>query len=74
METDNNLKNSIINPVITIYVYDVSFVLLYTLTLSGDVEKNPGPIPIRRRKCRILYTNIRGLHANLNDLIAASRQ
>ena len=60
--------------VIPFYIYDISFIILYILTLSGDVEKNPGPTPTRRRQCRILYANVRGLHANLNDLIAASRQ
>ena len=83
IQSINNFKDNIVNPnlvivhivsVILIYIYDVSFVLLYILTLSGDVEINPGPSPTRRRQCRILYANIRGLHANLNDLIAASRQ
>ena len=59
--------------VIPVYVYDVSFMILYILTLSGDIEPNPGPRPTRRQ-CRILYANIRGLHANINDLLAASRQ
>ena len=60
--------------VIPVYVYNVSFIIFYILTMSGDVELNPGPRPTRRRQCRILYANVRGLHANLSDLIAASRQ
>ena len=51
--------------VIPVYIYDISFILLYILTLSGDVEENPGPRPTRRRLCHKLYANIRGLHANL---------
>ena len=50
------------------YVLVISIIL----TLSGDIEKNPGPT--RYRQCRMLYTNIRGLHANLNDLIVVSKQ
>ena len=30
--------------------------------------------PVRRQQCRMLYSNIRGLHGSLNDLIATSRQ
>ena len=44
------------------------------LILSGDIETNPGPRPSRRRQCRILYANVRGLHANLKDLSVASKQ
>ena len=60
--------------VMPVFMYDVSFLIYYILTMSGDVEPNPGPRPTRHRQCRILYANIRGLHANLNDLVAASRQ
>ena len=55
-------------------MYSISFLLVYLILLAGDVEENPGPTPCRRRQCRMLYSNIRGLHANLHDLIAASRQ
>jgi len=37
-----------------------------------DVEVNPGPRTVRRRACRILCSNIRGLYANLNDLSVAA--
>ena len=54
--------------------YCLNFLLILTVLLSGDVEENPGPTPGRRRQCQMLYSNIRGLHGNLNDLIAASKQ
>ena len=57
---------------ILFFSYDISFIFILILILSGDIEVNPGPT--KHRKCRMLYTNIRGLHANLNDLIVASRQ
>ena len=60
--------------VMPVFIYDVSFLIFYILTMSGDVESNPGPGPTKHRQCRILYANIRGLHGNLNDLIASSRQ
>ena len=50
------------------------FLLMLIILLSGDVNENPGPAPVRRRQCRLLYSNIRGLHGNLNDLIATSKQ
>ena len=40
------------------------------LLLSGDVEAHPGPV--RRGLCRALYSNVRGLHANLAELSVAS--
>ena len=46
---------------------------LCLLVLSGDVELNPGPINNRTRQCRLLYCNIRGLHKNIQELIAVSR-
>ena len=36
------------------------------LLVCGDIESNPGPL--RTGQCRILYSNIRGLYGNLNDL------
>lgn len=33
--------------------------------LSGDVELNPGPC--RPKYCNLLFSNIRGLHGNLNE-------
>ena len=56
------------------FVYSCFYVIFIILSLSGDVELNPGPRHIRHRQCRILYANIRGLHGNLSDLMVASRQ
>ena len=56
------------------FEYCTNFLLILIVLLAGDVEENPGPASCRRRQCRMLYSNIRGLHANLNDLIAVSRQ
>ena len=42
------------------------------LLLSGDIEVNPGPP--RSKQCRLLYSNIRGLHKNIKDLAMASKQ
>ena len=53
------------------YCFLIFFVLLfifYLLLRSGDIHQNPGP----RNDCRILYSNIRGLKANLQDLSVAS--
>ena len=69
-----NLVSVYIVVVMPVFIYDVSFLIFYILTMSGDVESNPGPGPTKHRQCRILYANIRGLHGNLNDLIASSRQ
>lgn len=38
--------------------------------LSGDVELNPGPC--RPKYCNLLFSNIRGLHGNLNELAVIS--
>ena len=54
--------------------YCVYFLPVLAILLAGDAEVNPRPTLCRRRKCRMLYSNIRGLHANLNDLIVSSRQ
>ena len=35
-----------------------------------DVEENPGPRP--RNSCRVMFTNINGLHGNLDELAVAS--
>ena len=82
METGYTFINNLVKPnlifvhivsVIPVYIHDISFILLYILTLSEDVEKNPSLRLTRRQQCHILYAKIRGLHANLNDRIAASR-
>ena len=58
-----------------IYSHIIYYFLFYVylLLLSGDVEFNPGPSHFGRNKCRILYSNIRGLHANLNELSFISK-
>lgn len=38
--------------------------------LSGEVELNLGPI--RPKYCNLLYSNIRGLYGNLNELAVIS--
>ena len=48
--------------------------LMLIILLSGDVNENPGPASVGQRQCQLLYSNIRGLHGNLNDLIATSKQ
>ena len=50
------------------------FLPVLVILLAGDVEVNPEPTFCRRWQCRMLYSNIRGLHANLNDLMVSSRQ
>ena len=52
----------------------VYFFPVLAILLAGDVEVNPGPTFCRRRQCRMLSSNIHGLHANLNNLIVSSRQ
>ena len=42
------------------------------ILLSRDGELNPGPSDFRHGNCRVLYTNVLGLHANLRDLAVAS--
>ena len=53
------------------FKYCVYFLPVLAILLAGDVEVNPGPNLRRRRQCRMLYSNIRGLHGNLNDLIVS---
>ena len=52
------------------YLLNILWYLFLLLLLCGDVEVNPGPC---RSKCRVMYSNIRGLYANINDLQIASR-
>ena len=54
--------------------YCVYFLPVLAILLAGDVEVKPGPTFCRRQQCRMLYSNICGLHANLNDLMVSSRQ
>ena len=55
--------------VMFLYVYFCFFKLL----LSGDIEVNPGPRH-HPKKCRILYSNVRGLHKNKKDLDLAAEK
>ena len=54
----------------------LSYLLTLVILLAGDVAENPGPATrhSRHRQCRVMYANIRGLHKNISDLIAASSQ
>ena len=47
----------------------LSYWLRLVLVVCGDIESNPGPGSDRR--VRVLYSNIRCLHANLDDLAVA---
>ena len=60
--------------VVILFLESIAASLLLIILLSGDVEENPGPTHGRRRQCQMLYSNIRGLHRNLNELIVASKQ
>ena len=53
-----------------LFINIVLSLLLLLLLLSGDIEVNPGPPP---RRCRILFSNIRGLYKNSKDLAISSR-
>ena len=49
------------------------FYLACLKTRFPDVEENPGPVARPPARCRMLFSNINGLHANLQELgIAAS--
>ena len=37
-----------------------------------DVETNPGPRSVRPRSCRVMFSNINGLHGNLEELAVAA--
>ena len=58
---------------IVVVILHIDFIVFLLLILSGDVELNPGPVNGRNRQCRVLYSNIRGLHGYLHDLIVASK-
>ena len=48
--------------------------VLLLLILSGDVELNPGPAThFHKKKCSVLYSNIRGLRTNFLDLQSQAR-
>ena len=58
---------------IVVVILHIDFIVFLLLILSGDVELNPRPVNSRNRQCRMLYSNIRGLYGNLDDLIVASK-
>ena len=58
---------------IVVVILHIDFIVFLLLILSGDVELNPRPVNGRNRQCHVLYSNIRGLHGNLHDLIVASK-
>ena len=47
------------------FFFYLSYWLCLLLLVCGDIKSNPGPGPDRR--VRVLYSNIRGLHANLDS-------
>ena len=51
------------------FFFYFSYWLRLLLILYGDIESNPGPGSDRR--VQVLYSNIRGLHANLDELAVA---
>ena len=51
------------------FFFYLSYWLRLLLIVCGDIESNPGPGSDRR--VRVLYSNIRGLYANLDDLAVA---
>ena len=51
------------------FFFYLSYWLLLLLIVCGDIESNPGPGSDRR--VRLLYSKIRGLHANLDELAVA---
>ena len=53
---------------INLFFY-LSYWLRLLLIVRGDVESNPGPGSDRR--VRVLYSNIHGLHANLDEFVVA---
>ena len=46
-----------------------SYYFRFLLIVCGDIKSNPGSGSDRR--VRVLYCNIRGLHANLDELVVA---
>ena len=53
-------------------IFYLSNLLRLTLFVSGDIKSNPGPGS--DRSVRVLYSNIRGLHANLDELPVAGSE
>ena len=57
---------------IVVVILHIDFIV-FLLIFSGDVKLNPRPVNGRNRQGRVLYSNIRGLHGNLHDVIVASK-
>ena len=53
---------------ICLFIVAIGYLPWIIIPRCGDIHENPGP----KREFSILYTNIRGLSANINDLRAAS--
>ena len=73
----NSLYFVVVFPVVMLYsIYEVClFLFLLLLILSGDVELNPGPAAhFHKKKCNVLYSNIRGLRSNFLDLQSHARK
>ena len=51
------------------FFFHFSYWLHLLLIVCGDVESIPGPCSDKR--VRVLYSNIRGIHANLDELAVA---
>ena len=67
------LVNFVVNSVVLFVRFYLYFMLLI-LMLSGDVELNPGPaVQYRKKNCKVLYSNIRGLRTNFLDLQSHAR-
>ena len=72
----NSLYFVVVFPVVMLYsIYEVClFLFLLLLILSGDVEFNPGPAAhFHKKKCSVLYSNIRGMRSNFLDLQSHAR-
>ena len=60
--------------IVTIIVNILGISVLLLLILSGDVELNPGPAThFHKKKCNVLYSNIRGMRTNFLDLQSHAR-
>ena len=61
--------NSFFISIFKILLFYLSYLLRLLLIVCGDVKSNPGPGSDKR--VRVLYPNIRGIHANLDELALA---
>ena len=73
---DSSFYFDVISPIVMLYsIYAVGlFLFSLLLILSGDIELNPGPAThFHKKKCHVLYSNIRGLRSNFLDLQSQAR-